>query len=340
MRDDRLLRGQRACMARVCVVGAGISGVACARVLRDAGIEVEIRERAHGPGGRMSSPRMTWSSLGDRRIDTGAAYFTVKDDEFRSVVDDWTRRGLAREWTDTFRLLPATDGSPGLGEPKPGPMRYAAPGGLRSLVIDLAEDLPLQATTPVEVVDATGTDPRVDGDPYDAVVLAMPDPQALKVLGEGMDQERAALTEIRWEPVLALLAVFPERSWPDFDAGFVQDDDVLELIADDGSRRGDGAPVLVADATAEWSAQHLDDPDAAAGPLAEALDRVLGCGRPSETKVSRWTYAKPSGDRDDDFLFTPRRVGFAGDGWGTSKVETAWRSGTLLGRRIAAQLGG
>ena len=114
------------------MVGAGISGVACARVLSKAGIEVEIRDRSHGPGGRMSSPRMTWSSLGDRRIDTGAGYFTVRDDEFRTQVDDWLARGLAREWTDTFHLLPAADGSPGLGNPKPGPMRYAAPGGLRS----------------------------------------------------------------------------------------------------------------------------------------------------------------------------------------------------------------
>jgi predicted NAD/FAD-dependent oxidoreductase len=319
------------------VVGAGISGIACARVLRDAGIEIEIRERAHGPGGRMSSPRMTWSSLGDRRIDTGAAYFTVRDDEFRGVVDDWIRRGLARKWTDTFHLLPTADGSAGLGAPKPGPMRHAAPDGLRSLVIDLAEGLPIRPTTPVEVVDAAEVRPRVDGDDFDAVVLAMPDPQALKVLGGGLDQERAVLAEQTWEPVLALQAVFPERTWPDFAAAFVQDDDVLELVADDGDRRGDGAAVLVADSTSSWAAGRLEDPDAAAGPLAEALDRVLGCGLPTETKVSRWTYAKPAGPRADDFLFTPRRIGFAGDGWGSSKVETAWRSGTMLGRRIVAE---
>ncbi|HSP37229.1 MAG TPA: FAD-dependent oxidoreductase [Frankiaceae bacterium] len=325
-------------MTRVCVVGAGISGIACARVLREAGVEVEIRERAHGPGGRMSSPPMSWSSLGDRRIDTGAAYFTVRDDEFRGVVADWIDRGLAREWTDTFHLLPAADGSPGLGDTKPGPMRYAAPGGLRSLVVDLAEGLPVRTRTLVDVVDASSVLPRVDGDAYDAVVLAMPDPQALTVLGEGLDQERIALAEQAWLPVLALQAVFPARSWPEFDAGFVQDDEVLEIVVDDGRRRGDDAAVLIANSTSPWAAPRLEDPDAAAGPLAEALDRILGCGRPAETRVSRWTYARPTGSRDENFLFTPRRIGFAGDGWGSPKIETAWRSGTLLGRRIAREL--
>ncbi len=325
-------------MSRVCVVGAGISGVACARVLQAAGVEVEVRDRSHGPGGRMASPRMTWSSLGDRRIDTGAGYFTVRDDAFRVQVDDWLARGLAREWTDTFHLLPAADGSAGLGDPKPGPMRYAAPGGLRSLVIDLAEDVPFSGTSGVDLVEATGSQPQVDGEGFDAVVLAMPDPQALKVLGPGLEEERKALAEQAWEPVLALQAVFGERSWPAFDAGFVQDDDVLEIVFDEGRRRGDDAAVLVADSTGAWAASRLDDPDAAAQPLAEALDRVLGCGLPSETKVSRWTYSRPASSRDEDFLFGPSHVGFCGDGWGTSKVETAWRSGTLLGRRIAREL--
>jgi renalase len=166
----------------------------------------------------------------------------------------------------------------------------------------------------------------------------MPDPQAVKVLGDGLDEERQALAARVWEPILALQAVFPGRSWPTFDAGFVQDDDVLGIVFDEGRRRGDDAAVLVADSTSAWAASRLEDPDAAARPLAEALDRILGCGMPSETKVSRWTYSRPAEARDEDFLFTPRRVGFCGDGWGISKVETAWRSGTLLGGRIAREL--
>ena len=55
----------------VVVVGAGISGVACARRLAAAGIPVELRERSHVPGGRMAS-----RTLAGRRVDLGASYLT------------------------------------------------------------------------------------------------------------------------------------------------------------------------------------------------------------------------------------------------------------------------
>jgi predicted NAD/FAD-dependent oxidoreductase len=138
--------------------------------------------------------------------------------------------------------------------------------------------------------------------------------------------------------VLALLAAFEERRWPDFDGGFVQDDEVLSFVADDGSRRGDGAPVLVAHSTGGWAAPRLVDPDEATGPLADALDRVLGCGRPAGARVQRWTYARPAEPRDQECWLGGHRIGFAGDGWGSPKVETAWMSGTLLGRRLVTEL--
>jgi renalase len=325
-------------VAKVCVVGAGISGVACARALTAGGIEVEIRERAAGPGGRMASPRMTWSDLGERVVDSGAAYFTVRDDEFRGVVEGWLTRGLTREWTDTFHLLPTDDGTPGVGAAKVGPMRYAAPGGLRFLVADLADGLVLRPRTPVGQVAVVSGRPTVDGEAFDVVVLAMPDPQARRLLAGDLPEEQALLAGREWEPVLALLAAFPRRTWDDFDGGFVQDDEVLAFVADDGSRRGDGAPVIVAHSTGPWAAGRLDQPPDALGPLSEALDRILGCGLRSQALVHRWTFARPAEAREQAFGYTDRRIGFAGDGWGSPKVETAWRSGTLLGRRIAADV--
>jgi phytoene dehydrogenase-like protein len=55
----------------VVVVGAGIAGLACARELAGVGVPVRIREREPLPGGRLAS-----ALLGDRPVDTGAAYFT------------------------------------------------------------------------------------------------------------------------------------------------------------------------------------------------------------------------------------------------------------------------
>ena len=58
----------------VVVVGAGLAGLACARVLLDAGHHVVVRERSRVVGGRFASQR-----LDGRPVDIGAAYFTVSE---------------------------------------------------------------------------------------------------------------------------------------------------------------------------------------------------------------------------------------------------------------------
>jgi hypothetical protein len=303
------------------VVGAGIAGVACARALLAGGHAVQVLERSPVPGGRMAS-----RELHGRRVDTGASYFTVSDDGFRAVVDDWAGRGLARPWTDTF----ATYGPAGRGADTHGPWRWAAPGGLRALVTDLAAGLDVRHGEQVAGVGEDGA-ATVDGRPYDVVVLAMPDPQALRLLAA--DGPAAALLAGRaWEPALALAAGFDARGWA-FDGAFVNDP-VLSWVADDGSRRGDGAPVLVAHSTGEFAASRLADPDAAVPALVAALRRVLDLPEPAWARVQRWMYAKPVGTREPAYGLAGA-IGLCGDGWGASKVQAAWQSGHALGQALA-----
>ena len=303
------------------MVGAGIAGVACARVLVAGGAQVVVVDRGRVPGGRIASRR-----LEGRYVDLGASYLTARDPAFAAVVDDWLARGLARPWTDAFRVATPA----GLGETKTGPVRYGAPGGLRSLVADLAVGLDVRQE--VEVT-AVGPGPVLDGAAYDAVVLAMPDPQALRLLDASLVAERQALDGRAWQPVLALAAGWPNRRW-DFDGLFVHDSPVLEWVADDGARRGDGAPVLVAHSTPAFAATRLVDPPAAGPELAAALCGLLALDPPDWSRVQRWTFAKPVGTREQPHHLGPARVGLCGDGWGASKVEAAWLSGTGLGRAL------
>ncbi len=313
---------------RVAVVGAGLAGAACARALATGGVAVEVHDRGRVPGGRMASPRVA-----ERRVDVGASYFTVRDEGFSSVVDDWRARGLARPWTDAFHLA----GPDGLGGLKPGPVRWAARDGLRSLVTDLLTGLDVRQSA---AVSAVGPGPAVDGRAYDAVVLALPDPQAAPLLDPALEAERAAVADRVWEPVLALAAGWDDRHWPqEFDGCFVEGSEVLGWVADDGRRRGDDAPVLVAHSTSPWAADRLVEPEAATAGLVDALRGVLRIeAEPAWTKVQRWTYARPAASRDQPFHLGPARVGLCGDGWGSPRVETAWTSGDALGRALLAQL--
>ncbi|NMI00581.1 NAD(P)/FAD-dependent oxidoreductase [Pseudonocardia acidicola] len=306
----------------VVVVGAGLAGVACAVELAAAGVPVRVLDRAHTVGGRMATAMME-----GRAVDYGAAYFTVRDPEFAEVVARWRTAGLARPWTCELAVL----GPEGRGR-SPGPMRWATPHGLRSLVADLADGLDVELGHEVRHV---GPGPVIDGRSVDVVVLAMPDPQARQLLDLNSGAA-AAVTGRAWRPVLAVTARFPAREWGELPAAFVNDHPVLSLIADDGDRRGDGAPVLVAHTTGEVARRHLADPDRAVPEVVAAMRELLDLHRrPVWTRTHRWTFAAPESDRDRPFLLTTDGIGLAGDSWGSSRIETAWRSGTLLGREVA-----
>ncbi|WP_100502172.1 NAD(P)/FAD-dependent oxidoreductase [Geodermatophilus chilensis] len=310
----------------VTVVGAGIAGCACARALAEAGLPVRVLDRGRRPGGRMAS-----RTLSDRTVDLGASYLTAREGSpFAAVVADWVARGLARPWTDTF----AVAGPDGLGSTTTGPVRYAAPGGLRSLVADLAEGLDV---TQERTVTRVEPGPRVDDEDVPAVVLAMPDPQARRLLDA--DTAGRLLDERPWEASLAVVLGWSERRWPaDLHGAFVHDDPAVTWVADDGDRRGDGAPVLVAHTTPELAAAHLEDRDAAAGPVAAAVGRALGIDvPPAWTTVHRWTYARPAEARPEPFGLADG-IGVCGDGWSApSRVESAWTSGHLLGTELGGR---
>ncbi|SCG17331.1 hypothetical protein GA0070610_3642 [Micromonospora echinofusca] len=323
--DHRVGARQR---AGVVVVGAGIAGVACATELARAGIPVEIRERARVPGGRMASRRFD-----GRPADLGAAYFTVDDPDFAQVAEGWRSAGLAREWTDTFVAYDAA----GRRE-APGPMRWAATRGLRSLVEHLARDLPVTVNRLVLGVEPG---PVVDGRACEAVALAMPGPQAALLLAPTLAAATRTTQDQRWSPSLAAVLRFPARRWAAFRGAFVNDHPVLNLVCDDGDRRGDDAPVLVAHTTPEYAAGHLALPTGAGPAVEEAVRDLLGLPEPAEhVHVHRWTYAKPTAGPGGTYHLDADGVGLAGDAFGKPRVQSAWRSGRDLGRALVTRLGG
>jgi len=304
----------------VTVVGGGISGLACARAVQDAGRSVRVLDRGRRVGGRLSS-----RTIDGRPVDLGASYFVVGEAEgFARVVADWEERELARPWTDTFQVIDAD----GEWTPKPGPMRWAAPAGLRSLALDLAEGLDVSSERVVE----SAAPFRIDGEDAGEVVLAMPAPQAARLTGEapGGAQE--------WEPVIAVVLRWDRRHWDaDLHGAFADGDADVSFVADDGDRRGDDAPVLVVHTTADRARQHLDAPESAIAPVLAATRRLLRIDvEPVSTRAHRWTFARPAGTTGQPFFRSPG-LSACGDAWGESAaVRTAWASGDALGRALAA----
>ncbi len=117
-------------MPRVAVIGAGLSGLTCARTLADHGYSVTVFEKSRGVGGRMST-RRTGDNL---RFDHGAQYFTVRDQRFQRYVESWVHDGLVARWNG--RIVVVERGA--VKERKAGTDRYVAAPGMNALGKHLA----------------------------------------------------------------------------------------------------------------------------------------------------------------------------------------------------------
>ena len=159
-----------------------------------------------------------------------------------------------------------------------------------------------------------------------AVVLAMPDPQARRLLGQ--EHPLAARLDREFEPVLALAARWPQRTWDDvsptgrFDGAFVNDDPVLSWVADDGRRRGDDAPVLVAHSTPEFAGRHLVEPAGAGPEMVRALRSVMDLPDPRTSMCTAGPSPVPWVEREEPFLR-----------WSTVRAGSSLRAATGGGPR-------
>lgn len=320
-----------------------MSGIAAALSLAEAGISPVVIDRGRRIGGRTAvrTLRDTGTRWDGRPVDLGAAYFTARHPEFVAHVESWQSRGLARPWTDTLHVADAN----GITGDTVGPMRWGTPAGLRSLVEADAELLPQLPRHPVEVVRvaAAGDGVDVDGESAPMALLCGPDPQMMRLISQepAYASVQHVLDEVQWEPALALVVVFDNRVWPAITGVFVNESPVLRFVADDGSRRGDGAAVLVAHSTPEFAANHLTEPAAGGPPMLAALLQLLGItDEPRSIHVHRWSLARPAAARPAPHFLDPSLgIGLAGDSWHDGpRLETAWLSGRSLGQAAVSQL--
>lgn len=337
---------------RVAVVGCGLSGVAAAETLIRQGFSVCIFDMGENPGGRLAVRDIagTGTSADSEVVDVGAAFFTTSSDDFSARVMDWIDRDLARAWFDTCTVIEDAG-----RRRSSGPMRFAATRGTRSLVVDLVEVLSasprfeLRLATKVQQVRSDLADPTrgtasvtIDGERFDAAILAMPDAQALRILTPDCAPLLASqLATSQWQPTISHTMIFQERTWADDDFWFVNNSDVVASIADNGRRRGTSAPVLVAHSTAELAHAHFDSAQDAGPQMTAAVRAILDITtEPILTLTRRWGLAHPTSAREEECGWdADARIAVCGDGWhGKPRMEAAWLSGKSAALKVLAAL--
>lgn len=316
----------------IAVIGSGISGLTVSNLAREAGLETVIFEKARGPGGRVSSKRVSGDSL-----DLGAQYFTVRNDAFRSFLDRYAADAVA-PWEG--RLL--HENGQGTMEPFPREERWVGVPRMSALSRALAQPLTIESATPVRRAWQGDGHWYLDSDkgrhgPFDALVAAVPPKQAWALL-PSVPEPDLRLQDFGMAPCWAVGARFEASPDPGFEAASLKDP-ALDWVACNSSKPGrkdsaDGGSWWVLHATPSWSLEHLEAaPDEVARQLLAIFRERFGIdAEPEEWVAHCWRYARPEpGSNAPDWLaLDAQRLGVCGDWLSGGRVEGAFMSGLRL----------
>lgn len=314
----------------VFIIGAGPAGLACASVLKGAGLRVRIADKGRGPGGRCSTRRSEPGSF-----DHGAAVFTARDERFRERLAVWVAAGAAVPWAGDFWRNGADAAN---AEP-----RYVGTPGMNAIIRHEAEALGAEFGLEVAIPkrrSAGGFELRTPtGEELgeaDLVVLAVPAPQAAALLPRGSSLRDGAETA-RLAPCWTLMAAYDAALDLPFDAHEAVGSIIDAIYREDKKPGRAPGSRLVVHADASWSEEHIeDDKGDVEAALLDALGAIDGPLRsPSMTMVHRWRYARVTATAPGDFGLD-LDAGFAtcGDWHIGPRVEAAWLSGHALGEAL------
>lgn len=337
-------------MHDVAVIGAGVSGLACARALAAAGKSVVVLDKARGVGGRCATRR-----VGGVPVDLGPGFVHGTEPGFVRLLRqvpgtallDWPRRVV------------------GTGAPchpdamAPGGLRVAWAEGLTALPKFLAAGLDVRLATAVTAVVPTPEGFRLlAGEAhFEArdVVLALPVEQTAALLPtaplpvgfSGWEATRALLGWMPSRPVLAMIVGYDRGVSPEpaFDVLLPDPPGPLQLVVHESAKRSSELRFFLVHANTRWSRAHLEEAPEVWGPaLLAALAERLGAwaAAPVVQSPHRWRYARVDAGSG---LVGPLvhggaggpRLGLCGEAFdGGSGVQGAFLSGAALGRIIAA----
>ncbi|HEY8899009.1 MAG TPA: FAD-dependent oxidoreductase [Chthoniobacterales bacterium] len=323
------LSGFRQDAPSVAVIGAGLSGLSCARRLAAAGAKVTIFEKSRSLGGRCATRR--W---GDHIVDHGAQFFTMRNAEFQREMEALCGDEL-RPIDAPVVNLQGREISAG------GPRWYHAMGNNRvgkALRGDLSVRMEALITR-VERRDEGWDLGEGNGGGFAAVVCSAPLPQTLAVLGR--EPDLAALAPC----LTAFFAYAGEWSGRSREVyARVDPVDDLAWSACENHKMGRIAPattVFVAQASPGFSREFLEaDPAEWAERLRKRLEERWELPRAAARDVfmHRWRYARYCREEAAVVSDLPPGLFVTGDAFSESRVESAWLAGRATAHEVLSSI--
>ncbi|GMN04106.1 NAD(P)/FAD-dependent oxidoreductase [Erythrobacter sp. MTPC3] len=307
----------------ICIIGAGMAGLACATRLAEAGRPIAILDKGRGPGGRMST-RRTEIDGETVSFDHGAQYFTARDPGFMAAVKEWESMGVAAPW------------------PAAGPDAYVGIPGMNGPIRGMAHSRNVHWAIRAERIERTdaGWIVHAGDEQFEAktVLVAIPAEQAAVLLEPVAPEFASVAAKVTSAPCWAVMAGFADTIGIDSDTVRSKDAPISWAARNSAKPSRAGEECWVIHASAQRSRELIDLPkeEAASVLLADFFEQTgTDPIEPIHLAAHRWLYSMAEAVEGEPARYdSAKQIGIAGDYLHSPRVEGAWLSGVSLAEKV------
>jgi len=340
------------------IIGAGISGLTAGRLLARAGHEVTIIEKSKGYGGRMATRYAGKNQT--TKLDHGLSWFHANSAEFQAFVAELIEKDLVGIWGDNFAYY--RDGKFFKSNPT-GEIQacYTAPKGMNSIGKYISRWVDVRLNTKVGGLTYIGSGRKkkrpwminltgADTIEADAVIIAVPAPQAYGILQTARDETDTLkiiriIDDIYYEPAYTVMSGYGDRTAPDWDGIICKDTDI-EFISNEITKRDNAQECsFVIHSTSTFAKQHEEsDHDLVAKMMLNKAGEIAGvwAAAPEWHQSHYWRYKKAVNFLQESYLELENTEGplaLIGDYLAGNTVDHAYQSGYKLAKHWINKFG-
>lgn len=243
-------------MTKIAVIGAGLSGVSAAHLLKDYA-DITLFEKARGVNGRISTRRAK-----PYFFDHGAQYFTARTKPFQDFIQPFLNQGIIEPWNARYVKFKNNQiiGRRNWRGEEP---RYVGVPGMNHVVKFLAKVLNIHINTRIASLNHQGTWQLTDeqGQQYpglDWVICTAPSPQAVDLLPDSF-KYHADLQTIKMHACFSLMLGFEQNITLDFEAAHVTDSDLSWTAVNSHKPQRSDLFTLMVHSSEDYVEAHIDD---------------------------------------------------------------------------------
>lgn len=327
-------------MKKIAIIGAGISGLSLANLLKNSGFQIDIFEKARGVGGRMSTRRNE-----EFTFDHGAQCFTIRTKEFEEFLQPHIQQGIVTEWAGNAVTI--ENGK--IVEPRIWRERhFVASPNMNSLCKKLTEGLSVKLETEIAPIKKEGdkwhlhSKQESDLGLYDIVISTAPPKQSVNLFRDNFTHVNV-LEEMEMHACFSLMIGFKQRLDIPYEAAKIRNADIKWLSVNNSKPgRNKENTCIVVHASDTWSNKNAEmDIAQVQKYLVNVFENQTGIKTSDAGFISthRWLYSIVKKTSNPEYLYDgTNNLAVCGDFCLTSRIEEAFISADKLAEKLKESL--